>query len=148
MAMHIQTAEIESTFPKSYEMAQQETGSPLGTILLVEDETFVRDVTSEVLQAAGYGVLSAKNATEAVHQYERHCGVVDLLLTDVVLPGESGRTLAHRLQQRNPSLQVLLVTGYGEQMTRDPAHEAECLPKPFSSAALLQRIRQMLHELN
>jgi len=146
--MYTHTAEIANSFPKSCGMAKQRIGSPLGTILLVEDEAFVREVTSEVLQDAGYRVLGAGNAAEALQVYERHCGVVDLLLTDVVLPGESGRTLAHRLQQRNPALQVLLVTGYGEQITQDHANEAECLPKPFSSAALLQRIRQMLHELN
>lgn len=146
--MHIQTAEIERAFPKPYEVAQQELGSPRATILLVEDEAFVRDVTSEVLRAGGYRVLAATNATEAVHQYERRCGAVDLLLTDVILPGENGRTLAKRLQQKNPLLPVLLVTGYGEQMMRDSANGAECLPKPFSSAALLQRIDQMLKRLN
>ena len=145
--MYIQTAEIESNLPKPYALPQQETGSPLVTILLVEDEAFVRQVTSEVLQAAGYRVLEATNAGEAMLIYERYCGSVDLLLTDVILPGGNGRGLAQKLQQRNPSLQVLLVTGYGDQVSREP-NAAQCLPKPFSSAALLQRIGQMLKEAN
>jgi len=145
--MYIQAAEIENTHP-TVEIAKQEKNSPLGTILLVEDEAFVREVTTEVLQAAGYRVLGATNAREAMQVYEHQFGFVDLLLTDVVLPGESGRVLAQKLQRNNPTLPVLLITGYGDQMIPERANESECLPKPFSSTALLQRIRQMLNGMN
>ncbi len=86
------------------------------TILLVEDEAFVREVTCEVLRSAGYRVLTAKNATEAMQAYEVRGDEVDLLLSDVVLPGESGRVLAGKLRRENPWLKILLVTGYAEQM--------------------------------
>lgn len=133
--------------------AEAEAGAE--TILLVEDEAFVRKVTCEVLRSAGYGVLTAENAAEAVGVYEGRRGEVELLLTDVVLPGETGRALARRLRRENPELKVLLVTGYGEQMglleakqelKHEPRRE-ECLAKPFSSAVLLRRIKQLLESV-
>lgn len=115
------------------------------TILLVEDEAFVREVTQEVLKSAGYRVFTARNAMEAVAEYER-MSQMDLLLTDVVLPGESGRALARDLRSRQPSLAVLFVSGYAMQLSEiEVAQPAEaCLPKPFSAAALLRKVRQML----
>jgi two-component system cell cycle sensor histidine kinase/response regulator CckA len=115
------------------------------TILLVEDEAFVREVTREVLESAGYRVLTARNAMEALAEYER-MSQMDLLLTDVVLPGESGRALARDLRSRQPSLAVLFVTGYAMQLSEiEVARPAEaCLPKPFSAVALLRKVRQML----
>jgi len=113
------------------------------TILLVEDEAFVRQVTCEVLRAAGYWVLHAKNAEEAKQVYGLHRDNVALLLSDVILPGENGRTLARSLRHENPELKVLMISGYAEQMGACAAHE-ECLAKPFSSAALLRKVGQML----
>ncbi len=108
------------------------------TILLVEDEAFVREVTCEVLRSAGYQVSTAATAREARREYERNGGV-DCVITDVVLPGESGRKLAERLWEEAPQLKVLFVTGYAEQMdTRD------CLAKPFSTTVLLRRVRMLL----
>ena len=114
------------------------------TILFVEDEAFVREVTGEVLRSAGYRVLTAKNATEATGVYDQRRGEVELLLTDVVLPGETGRALAGRLRRENPGLKVLLVTGYAEQMGLREAMREECLAKPFSTEVLLRRVRQVL----
>lgn len=113
------------------------------TILLVEDEVFVREVTCEVLQLEGYRVLLAKNAVEAVHVYEQCGGEVELLLTDIVLRGETGRALAERLRRKNPDLKVLLVTGYAEQMGLREDNQ-ECLAKPYSTEVLLRRVRQRL----
>jgi two-component system cell cycle sensor histidine kinase/response regulator CckA len=132
--------------------ADEEAMAGAETILLVEDEAFVREVTCEVLRSAGYRVLTAKNAAEAVSVYEAQRGEVGLLLTDVVLPGETGRALARRLRRESPELQILLVTGYGEQMEFNEAKQEarfeakweECLAKPFSSEVLLGRIRRLL----
>ena len=118
------------------------------TILFVEDELFVREVTCDVLQTAGYRVLSAKDAIEAARLYEAHGSGVDLMVTDVILPGESGRVLAAKLQRKNPQLKVLLVTGYVEQMTQLEEKREECLAKPFSSDALLRRVRNLLDHAN
>jgi two-component system, cell cycle sensor histidine kinase and response regulator CckA len=116
------------------------------TILLVEDEAFVREVTAEVLKSAGYKVLTSKSAGEAVGAYEEALDHIDLLLTDVVLPGESGRTLARKLRSHDPSLPVLLITGYGEQMAMSgtEAEGMQCLPKPFSAPILLKKVQQIL----
>ena len=114
------------------------------TILFVEDEAFVRNVTCEILESAGYRVLVAKNAIEAECLYDAHCGDVDLLLTDVVLPGESGLILAACLKRRNPRLEILFATGYPEQMQSEMANRGECLAKPFSSTTLLRSVRTRL----
>jgi two-component system, cell cycle sensor histidine kinase and response regulator CckA len=125
------------------------------TILFVEDEAFVRKVTTEVLGAAGYRVLTAQNAEDAVQIYRRHSGEINLLLTDLVLPGETGRELALRLRRLvhhnvhhtlghnfDHPLKVLFLTGYVEYMR--VLDGEECLPKPFSTSSLLQKIRQVL----
>lgn len=116
------------------------------TILLVEDEAFVREVTVQVLQSAGYAVLTAKNAGEARHLYHEFSDEIDLLLADVILPDENGRTLAQNLRSGNVGLPALLVSGYAEQVGNMQAESAgvECLPKPFSARTLLEKIEMVL----
>jgi two-component system cell cycle sensor histidine kinase/response regulator CckA len=153
--MDAQTIETPETAAGEFFAAEELAG--VETILLVEDDAFVRDVTGEVLRSAGYAVLTAKNAAEATGVYSARGGVVDLLLSDVVLPGENGRALARRLRRKNPELKVLLVTGYAEQMglqgvqapeeekeKAQEGDEVECLAKPFSTEVLLRRVRQIL----
>ena len=114
------------------------------TILFVEDETFVRNVTGEVLRSAGYKVLIARSADEALAAYREYRGAVDFLLTDVVLPGETGILLASELTREDPELQVLFISGYAEQLGMCNSEHAECLAKPFSSIILLDKIKQLL----
>ena len=114
------------------------------TILFVEDEAFVRDATCEVLCSAGYAVLPARHAEEAVALYDGRCGEVDLLLSDVVLPGDSGLVLARKLRQRNPRLRTLFVSGYAEQMVALKTENEEWLEKPFSLDTLLDNMRRLL----
>jgi len=114
------------------------------TILFVEDETFVRRVTGEVLRSAGYSVLTARSAAEALVLYAQHRGAVGLLLTDVILPGETGLALAGKLRLADPQLKVLFITGYAEQLGRCDLERAECLAKPFSTEVLLRRVKGLL----
>jgi two-component system, cell cycle sensor histidine kinase and response regulator CckA len=114
------------------------------TILFVEDEAFVREVTCEVLRSAGYRVLAARNVADAVGMYEARPGEVALLLSDVVLPGEMGPAMARRLRRERPELKVLFVTGYAEQMGWLEEKQDEFLAKPFSTEALLRKVRQVL----
>jgi two-component system, cell cycle sensor histidine kinase and response regulator CckA len=114
------------------------------TILLVEDEAFVRDVSCEVLRGAGYRVLSARDCEEAERRHEANRGEIDLLITDVILPRENGRVLAERLRERDGDLRVLFVTGYAEQIGFLNEDAVACLAKPFSSQALLESVRQVL----
>lgn len=121
---------------------EQETGPQV--ILLVEDEAFVRAATCEVLESAGYRVLMAENSAQAVTIYKQHAGAVGLLLTDMILPGETGLALAARLRRENSGLNILLVTGYSMQMGLGVLKPEELLPKPFSTEALLRRVSQLL----
>jgi two-component system cell cycle sensor histidine kinase/response regulator CckA len=127
--------------PRTGRREPQILGEPR-TILLVEDEAFVREVASEVLSSAGYRVLAAKDAAEAWRIFDEADPEIDLLLTDVILPGEDGRRLAERLRGRNRLLPVLLATGYGEHMAREAGEP--CLAKPFSSEDLLGKVRELL----
>jgi CheY-like chemotaxis protein len=142
--MYVQMTETLEEANVWCSVADEKKLSRAKTILLVEDEAFVREVTCEVLRSAGYRVLTAKNAGEAMGIYEARGDEVELLLSDVVLPGESGRVLAAKLRRENPWLRILLVTGYAEQMGPRGTMQEECLAKPFSTEVLLGRVRQLL----
>lgn len=123
---------------------QAEVEGDCRCVLLVEDESFVREVTREILIAAGYRVFAAKNANEAVRIYQEDQWQIDLVITDLVLPGETGRSLAARLQHQNPKLKVLFMSGYQNQIELKSPSEKDFLMKPFSSSVLLSRIKLML----
>jgi len=142
-AMQVQTTiRIESTESKCDVV--RATPSSTETILFVEDEAFVRNVTNEVLRSAGYVVLACGNAAEALAAYNEHRGEVDLLLTDVILPGETGRTLARNLRLQNSTLSVLFISGYSEQLEALKTESADYLTKPFSTEVLLRKIKELL----
>jgi CheY-like chemotaxis protein len=116
------------------------------TILLVEDEAFVRKAAAEVLASAGYRLIVAENSFAALELCRESSETVDLLLADVVLPGMNGRDLASRCERLCPRLRVLLMSGYVEQL---PRHEPSgygnrYLAKPFSTHTLLKTVREML----
>jgi DNA-binding response OmpR family regulator len=120
-----------------------------GTILLVEDETFLRDVTCETLESSGYRVLKARNGTEAICTFRQYGSIVRLLLTDVVLPGQNGRDLANDLRCICPSLRIIFISGYPENVvTRRGIHEEGMfyLAKPFSLQSLTQKVRLVLKQ--
>lgn len=117
---------------------------PAATILLVEDEDFVRNVTREILQAAGYRVLAAGDSVAADRRWEEFGAEVDLLLTDMILPGENGAELAARMRQRNPGLKVLFVTGYADQIAVLNNAGEEHLLKPFGTEALVRKVSELM----
>jgi DNA-binding NtrC family response regulator len=116
------------------------------TILLVEDETFVREVASQILRLAGYRVLEARNATDALLAFQCHANHLQLLLTDVVLPDRNGADLAHELTTQAPNIKAILISGYPENsVTRKGLQPGwSYLPKPFSADSLLHKIRETL----
>ena len=116
------------------------------TILLVEDEAFVREVASEVLSRVGYRVLTAGSAKEALRIFREHAGEVHLLLTDVVLPDRNGRDLATELTAMGEGVKSIFVSGYPENsITKRGLKQAGWFcAKPFSVASLLQKIREVL----
>ncbi len=119
------------------------------TILLVEDEEFVRKATADALESAGYRLVIARGGAEALEAYRRCSCPVDLLLADIVMPGMSGRELATELETFHPHARVLLMSGYSEQLARCALfpNGEEYLAKPFSVHTLLSRVREVLgHE--
>jgi len=118
-----------------------------GSILLVEDDEGVRTLASEVLDESGYSVLTASSGPEAVRILGEYRGEIDLLLTDVVLPGMSGPEVAERIRADRPDLRVVFMSGYtgeaiGDQLTSDRG--APLLEKPFTPSALEQVVRDAL----
>src|ERR1044071_3853504 len=93
-----------------------------GSILLVEDETFVREVTAEILTTAGYKVLKARSAVEGIREFRQHKGEVALLLVDVVLPGKNGWDMAKELMKEEPKLKTVFISGYLRRKV-DDGHE-------------------------
>jgi two-component system cell cycle sensor histidine kinase/response regulator CckA len=117
------------------------------TILIVEDETSLRTLTHNTLELAGYKVLEAKDGINALSVSDRHTEPIDLLLTDVVMPGMGGRTLAQELTRRRPAVRVVFMSGYtgqtiGVQGPIDPG--SAFLLKPFTRDALTRKIREVL----
>lgn len=117
-----------------------------GTILLAEDEEFIRKLTSRILEANGYDVLMAADGAEALAIGRRNIGRIDLLLTDVVMPGLGGAEVAVELRRSRPDLPVLYMSGYAfEALDLEELGDGESyLPKPFTSDALLKEIGRML----
>ncbi|MFN7951401.1 MAG: ATP-binding protein [bacterium] len=114
-------------------------------VLVVEDEAMVRSFVREVLSEAGYRVLEAAGAEEALGLCGEQNGSLDLLLTDVVMPNMSGVELAERATQRAPSLKVVFMSGFAEEAFGGVVDaERVLLRKPFTSEALLRTLRRVL----
>jgi two-component system cell cycle sensor histidine kinase/response regulator CckA len=117
------------------------------TILVVEDEAFVRNAACDILESEGYRVLRARDAPEAQVAFDRQRGSVQLLLSDVVLPGQSGPALAQDLRAIHPALKTIFISGYPKDtVTRYglTTGQMSYLPKPFSAESLLAKVRQAL----
>jgi len=125
--------------------AKEPTANP-AVVLLVEDEAVVRQITGQVLENAGYRVLESSSPDEALHVASRHQGKVDLLLTDVVMPGMNGIDLAYKLRDLQPDLVTVFMSGYAEDdLTRKmTATAAIHIQKPFTVNFLLSRIAEAL----
>src|SRR5438094_951916 len=110
------------------------------TILLVEDEDAVRRLVHEVLRRLGYRVLVARDGAEALALSQSHTDAIDLLLTDVIMPGMDGRDLAARLQATRPETQVLFMSGYAEP----PLPENVLLQKPVTPDDIARKVAAVL----
>ena len=117
------------------------------TILLVEDDEQVRELTNSVLAASGYTVLVAENGPAVAKICEHHRSGIDLLLTDVVMPGISGREVATQVLARWPNIKVLYMSGYTENsIVHHGVLDTDTffLAKPFTPTALAKKIREVL----
>jgi len=117
------------------------------TILVVEDDDAVRNMTREFLKINGYTVIEARSAADAIQFTQRHKEPIDLVLTDVVMPGMKGRELAERLAELRPSVKVLYMSAYTEDAVinygiLDPG--TAFIEKPFSPDSLAYKVREVL----
>ncbi|MGB8011041.1 MAG: response regulator [Terriglobales bacterium] len=122
------------------------TDPPRRTILLVEDEPFVREATCTILQHESFEVLLAADAPDALKVYEQHPRPIDLVMADMVLPGRSGQQLGQDLQLRSPRLAILLTSGHvnPEYDTEAPESRTYFLAKPYSRRTLMEKIEKIL----
>jgi hypothetical protein len=123
---------------------------PMGTetVLLTEDEQDVREITREFLESGGYHVIEAKDGAEAIELAAQHRGKIQLLVTDMVMPGMTGQELAACLQSELLGLCVIFMSGYSEHAATEMANadpSVRLLTKPFSRAAILRAAREILH---
>ncbi len=126
-----------------------ETPTPRGeeTILLVEDEPALREVTRRILAGAGYRVVVAENGLEALAVAAAHPDPIDLLLSDVIMPQMPGPQLAQKLLAQRPSLRVLLMSGFAQPILDSGGFLQDgmvLIEKPFSGPALLMKVAQLL----
>ena len=132
--------------------AQDSVGLPRAdrgqeTILLVEDEANLRRLARQYLETQGYKILEAEDGAAALQIVDGHKGTIDLLLTDVIMPGMNGRELATRINQLLPDVRVLYMSGYTENAVgHDGTLDAgvNLLQKPFSLPVLKDRVREVL----
>jgi hypothetical protein len=139
---HVQGAVAEETLDPAAVAA-----SGRETVLVVEDEADVRALEREVLATHGYHVLVAGDALEALAVEENHAGPIAVLVTDVVMPGRSGRELAQDFARRRPNTRVLYVSGYANDAFagHGPLEPGTWfLQKPFSPETLARRVREIL----
>jgi PAS domain S-box-containing protein len=140
---HAAPHETESKVPR--ESRERPSGGE--TVLLVEDDETVRAVTRELLELHGYRVLEAADAQAALARSQGHDGPIELLLSDVVMPGASGVDLADRLRQDRQEMRVLLISGYTDEALVPHGavpSEVPFLQKPFSTDELALRLREVL----
>jgi PAS domain S-box-containing protein len=134
---------------ESEKKRKEELPSGTGTILLAEDEKEVREVAREFLHLAGYTVMEAKDGAEALELAAKHAGTIDLLVTDMVMPGIGGRELATRLLALRPGVKVIYMSGYTEYANFKNAdfelHNV-MLQKPFTRAVLASAVQKILKE--
>jgi two-component system, cell cycle sensor histidine kinase and response regulator CckA len=115
------------------------------TILLVDDEQSVRSIVLKILRRAGYEVLEAENGEAALKLAESHPGPIDLVVTDMYMPGLRGPEVAARLALTRRGLRVLFMSGYADQDARTGVPEgANFLNKPFSGSDLARTVEAVL----
>jgi CheY-like chemotaxis protein len=117
------------------------------TLLLVEDEPLVRELAREILEGEGYLVLDAGSGSEALHIGREHGHRIDLIVTDIIMPGMNGREVFERLSEGRSDLKVLYMSGYTQSAivhrgVLEPG--TPFLQKPFTIPTLLERVREIL----
>jgi two-component system, cell cycle sensor histidine kinase and response regulator CckA len=117
------------------------------TVLVVEDTGQVRELVRNFLETSGYRVLTAQDSVEAARMAHEYAGVIDLVLSDVVLPGVSGPAFVERLLSERPEIKVLFMSGYTEDKLEPHKLSGQnfgFIEKPFTRAGLASKVREVL----
>jgi two-component system, cell cycle sensor histidine kinase and response regulator CckA len=141
----IEEEEPRETFDRRPDSSALPRGSEV--ILLVEDEKGVRELARQYLEMTGYTVLEAEDGHTALELSGMHSGPIHLLMTDVVMPGISGRELAERISRLRPGIKILYMSGYTDQAVVHHGileHDAVLLQKPFNVGSLASKLREIL----
>jgi CheY-like chemotaxis protein len=117
------------------------TDPGLGTLLIIDDEDLVRDSTARLLERSGYRILTAANGERGLALFEEHGAKIDLVLLDLSMPTMSGHEVLVRLRRMQPSVRVMILTGYA---IGDVDFDAAVLRKPFTIAELESMITEVL----
>jgi PAS domain S-box-containing protein len=116
------------------------------TVLIVEDESAVRNLVASTLRTEGYRLITASSAEDALAAIEQFADPIHLLLTDAIMPGKSGIELANLLVAQRPDLRVIIMSGYTEETLTGLGSSAELLQKPFAPKELRRRVRLALDQ--
>jgi CheY-like chemotaxis protein len=117
-----------------------------GTILLVEDDDIMRDLLQRTLAGAGYSVHPASDGAEALRWSQQHEGTIDVLVSDIVVPGLGRVELSQRIRAARPETKFLFITGFGDQFPELREYGATILEKPFLPSELLHKVEEILNQ--
>ncbi len=149
-----QGATFHVFLPQAAAAEQVEAPAPEGTLcgtetlLVVDDEEAIRELTTVFLGGQGYRVLSASSGEEALDLMRRHSDPIHALITDALMPGMGGMTLAKRLREQRPAIKILFISGYADDtgiLSDFPRTGEDYLQKPFGLKELAEKVRRLLN---
>jgi len=140
-------AEAPAPAPTGRREPDPAPGTAVGTLLLVDDDPNFLFVAANILRPAGFHVLEAESGQAALERAEQHTGKIDLLVTDMMMPGMNGRQLAQRFTKLRPGVRVLYISGVVDEGSARDAIEGEAadfLGKPFEADTFTAKVRELL----
>jgi two-component system, cell cycle sensor histidine kinase and response regulator CckA len=144
---HIYLPQVDGTAEKHTAPSSRAAAGGTETILLVEDEESVRQLVRDTLESKGYKIIEAGNGDSGIGAAARHNGKIDLVITDVVMPGMGGRELVEQILKTRPETKVLYLSGYAEDAVLSEGsldHGTTFLQKPFTLQNLSRKVREVL----
>jgi two-component system, cell cycle sensor histidine kinase and response regulator CckA len=144
---HIYLPQVDGTAEKHAAPSSRAAAGGTETILLVEDEESVRQLVRDTLESKGYKIIEAGNGENGIAAAARHSGKIDLVITDVVMPGMGGRELAERILKTRAGTKILYLSGYAEDAVLSEGSLGDntaFLQKPFTLQNLSRKVREVL----